>query len=363
MATLEHGSLGRGGSSVKHLDLCLMCRHCESICPNAVAYGEMLVNIRAQKKGGASFVSRFGRGLLIRLLTFRLSRRVMIGMARKISLKIRPSANSLFRILRGLGTLPPRQTSQIQKAYLAGDESSLSDGREKVGVFLGCVAEELDRATIESVLAVLEALQCDPVIPKEATCCGAIWESQGFVNKARYSGEAAIRAFVRQGVKKVLVAATGCVESLRGAVHLSGEEIEIIEVCEFLANHPGLPSIPLRYVAETALVHEPCTMRNVLKSQDSVERMLAFLPGLEWTALPGNDQCCGAAGLYGVLHSRMATKLAEGKARVIDERKPDVVLTTNWVCGAHIGAVMPDGRQVEIIHPVTLLARRLQSYD
>jgi glycolate oxidase iron-sulfur subunit len=48
MALVDQGRLELGESFVLHIDRCLNCRNCETVCPSGVEYGKILELARAQ---------------------------------------------------------------------------------------------------------------------------------------------------------------------------------------------------------------------------------------------------------------------------------------------------------------------------
>src|SRR5262249_47262855 len=56
--SLAEGRIGLTDSAVAHLDLCLGCRACETVCPSGVPYGQLIEAARAeierQRPGGAA---------------------------------------------------------------------------------------------------------------------------------------------------------------------------------------------------------------------------------------------------------------------------------------------------------------------
>ena len=60
MALVDQGRLELGEAFVTHIDRCLNCRNCETVCPSGVEYGKILELARAQieQKYKRPFVSR-----------------------------------------------------------------------------------------------------------------------------------------------------------------------------------------------------------------------------------------------------------------------------------------------------------------
>jgi len=78
--------------------------------------------------------------------------------------------------------------------------------------------------------------------------------------------------------------------------------------------------------------------------------------------LPGNDTCCGAAGTYLLDQPELALRLAEPKVQALSTLRPRWLVSTNTGCAAHLGAAASAaGLDVEVLHPVVLLARALDS--
>ena len=107
-------------------------------------------------------------------------------------------------------------------------------------------------------------------------------------------------------------------------------------------------------------MHEPCTLQNVMRSGGAVQTLLARVPGLSIAALAGNDQCCGAAGVYFLSQPEMADALRADKLGAIRDAAPRFVVTSNIGCALFL---VPGLRSLdlttEVLHPVSLLARQL----
>jgi glycolate oxidase iron-sulfur subunit len=89
---------------------------------------------------------------------------------------------------------------------------------------------------------------------------------------------------------------------------------------------------------------------------------LAAIPGVTIVDTPGAAQCCGAAGLYGLLQPELSQAVLAPKVTELVAAKPDVVATGNPGCVMQLGAALAaDGRlgapPPPVVHPVELLDR------
>jgi glycolate oxidase iron-sulfur subunit len=117
--------------------------------------------------------------------------------------------------------------------------------------------------------------------------------------------------------------------------------------------------LSLRPLPCKALVHEPCSHRNLLKDTGAIYRVLGLIPELDVRPLPGNATCCGAAGTYLLDQPAMAGALLGGKLAALAEQVPDFLLTTNPGCALHLAAgIRETGLAIEVCHPVELIERQ-----
>jgi glycolate oxidase iron-sulfur subunit len=72
--------------------------------------------------------------------------------------------------------------------------------------------------------------------------------------------------------------------------------------------------------------------------------------------------CCGSAGIYNITQPEMSQKLLERKLANIAVTGVGVVASANPGCCVQLEAGMrAAGRAIEIVHPITLLARAYRS--
>ena len=80
------------------------------------------------------------------------------------------------------------------------------------------------------------------------------------------------------------------------------------------------------------------------------------IPGVKLVPLRGAEDCCGGAGIYGLLHQDLGGKILRDKVDAVAETKAAVVTTPNPGCMMQIGAgLIIHGHDTVVSHPVELL--------
>jgi glycolate oxidase iron-sulfur subunit len=87
--------------------------------------------------------------------------------------------------------------------------------------------------------------------------------------------------------------------------------------------------------AERVVFHPPCTLQHAQKIRGSVEALLTEL-GATVLPFPETHLCCGSAGTYSVLQADLSSQLRERKLANINTQRPDVILSANIGCIAHL---------------------------
>ena len=207
MALVDQGRLELGDTFVTHIDRCLNCRNCETVCPSGVEYGKILELARAQieQKYKRPFASRVAA-------RFRVSPPAALPPQNRCrsplsahlpALRTRAAVARATGILRLLGLqdrekLLPRIDSEFFFSELGKTFPAKGQRRARVAFFAGCVAQvtfsELNRATIR----VLQANGCEVVVPAAQTCCGALAAHAGVRDVARELARAEFRRVPRR---------------------------------------------------------------------------------------------------------------------------------------------------------------------
>ncbi|MFO1204286.1 MAG: (Fe-S)-binding protein [Burkholderiales bacterium] len=349
----------------EHLDLCLNCRACEAVCPNGVAYGPLYDLARGLPGIGSGAAARSAvpsrgwfsplalrtAGTLLRLYQRSGAQRLVRG-----TKLLRKSG-----LARAEAFLPPLPDAVCFRANYPAVGNPVGE----VALFLGCVARIVDTDALQAAIYVLTHLGYSVHVPAEQNCCGALHAHAGDGQSARVLWQANERAFAAFRELPIVTLVSGCgARLLDYGAHYgeAGRAVarRVVDAAAFLAQAPGWARVQCAPLRARAAVHEPCTLRNVMRAGGAAQRLLAYIPDLSIESLAGNDQCCGAAGVYFLSQPEMAEALRADKLAAVAAMSPEFLITSNIGCALFLGeALRSAGSSIQVLHPVTLVARQL----
>lgn len=372
LRALADGALAPSDRLAHHISQCLSCRACERVCPAGVQYGQIIdagrQHLASQRP--APMLTRLAQRLLLDGLIARPQalRRMVQGLRlyQRSGLARLAQATHLVDLLglgRWQGFLPALPAPRRWPAEIAAQAPT----RGRVSLFLGCVASAIDRLTLESAVAVLTRLGYTVTIPPQQTCCGALHWHQGQAQRARMLMRRNLSAF-GEGDQPIVYLASGCGTSLRDYASLLPDtpaahsfSQRAVEIHQFLRAVRWPDDLPIAPLAARVAVHDPCSLRHTLRAERGVYEVLARIPRAQILSLPENQLCCGGAGSYPLREPAMAERLRRRKLAHIAALAPDVLVSANIGCALQLAAGMREaGLPIEVLHPITLLARQLK---
>jgi glycolate oxidase iron-sulfur subunit len=388
-----------------HMDRCLTCRACEAVCPSQVHFGQLIDGARTmmdsernlprgepvmRKAGLKSWIKREFIAKPARLDALRpLLRFYQNSSLQKLIRKSGLLGGTKFAALEAqlpfieapvasYGTINARTWEPVYPTF--------AQPRGQVGLFLGCVARLTDSTTQNAAISVLNRLGYTVHVPSGQTCCGALHQHNGERTTAEQLALQNIAAFNALKLDAILSTASGCGVQL-GEYGLSpfsqpsssGSQVQdeapqdgragrrvlkfsanVADIGAFLDAAEGWNGVKLAPLPHKIAVHEPCSLRNVLRGSTHVYALLARIPGARITPLAGNDQCCGAAGTYFIDQPEMAAPLLRDKMTALKASGARYLATSNVGCAMHISSALREtGSEIEVVHPVTLIARQM----
>lgn len=394
MRAVAEGRLdARSEAFTTHIDRCLGCRACETVCPSGVEYGHLLERARE------TVATTAGTGpetrLLLGVFGSRLGSRLAMAGARLFratglaTLLARLLPRPLARIRFGLAMLgatrpwpalrriagaektvpsefrgPGSPRPEVAAAAPAGSPTARAP-RLRVAMLTGCVQDGLFGRVNAATTRVLEANDCEVMAVPEQVCCGALHAHAGARDRARELARSNIEAFEAAGVDHVVVNAAGCGAAMKEYGMLLADDpawaerarafsARVRDVSEFLAELGPRPGAPLRV---RVTYDAPCHLHHAQRITHTPLAVLsAAVPGIEIAPLRNADECCGGAGIYGLLHPELGGKILDDKVDAVLETGADVVVTPNPGCMMQIGAgLVLAGSEVPVLHPIELL--------
>lgn len=358
-----------------HLSHCLGCRACEAVCPSEVAYGELLDNGRAWIRQHPANKIKNDRFTSFLINTFTNPNRLRL-LGRGLAWYQGGGLQKLVRASRVLGhgklrgleeSLPPL----ANQMPLHQDYPAHGPVQGTVGLFTGCASNLFGRDAILSAIYVFNRLGYNVHIPKEQACCGALHQHYGEPQTARLFVESNIAAFISTGVDTIISLATGCGATLseygsmtpqNGSAKSFADKHR--DISTFLCQVPWPKNIRCAPLRKVVAIHEPCTMRNVLQCEQAPYQLLERIPELEIKSLDKNDQCCGAAGLYNVIHPEQAMLLGKQKHQPLSASNASILVTSNIGCAMQLAAeIRKAGLDMRVVHPIELIAEQLKKHS
>lgn len=383
MKGLADGRIQPGEEVIKHLDLCLDCRACETACPSGVVYHELIEETRAKLESTKSrtLTSKLMRALFFHVFPYPTRLKIALLPARMLQrvglwrwLTQGPLSKLMPAQFRKMQQMLPEHGAIWEKPLAAHYPRREEAGCEnepvaRIAFFSGCVGSALFQAVNRQSVELLAHLGCDVWVPDNQTCCSAIHHHGGEHEKALQLARQNIDAFLTMNPKPDYIVnnIAGCGASLREYDHLLRDDPAYADKAkDFTARVRDIsevlvaikPARPTQAVHEKVTYHDACHLAHAQKVTSPPREILTWIEGLQVEVLPESDMCCGAAGTYNLEQPDMAMQLGERKIRHIESTGSEICVTGNVGCAMQIdGEARRLGVKLQVIHPVTLLHR------
>lgn len=384
-----------------HLDNCLACHGCETVCPSGVQYGKLLMETReVMAATDFSLAHRLKRFIfrwvlpntgLLRLGGAALRFYQRSGLQRVLR------ASGLFKLIPNLAagealtpTVPRHKT--LHPGQVFGDPAG-----ELVVLPLGCVMDVFYNPVHWDTITVLTANGYRVHIPENA-CCGALAHHAGDVDITRTLAVSMMDKLLQGNPAWIVMNSAGCGSSMKDYPHLlAGDAAQaeiarrfadkVVDVTELLAKKPLAPF--KRLLHNRIAYHAACHLYHVQGVKTQPVALLEQVPGLELVPLQNAELCCGSAGIYNLEHPALSQEilaakmdtiravcLPESSANVLTtpltdacltsaaslEKPVDTIVTGNPGCLLQLEkGAREAGLPLQIRHPISVLAEAYRS--
>ncbi len=349
MKALAEGRLELDADAVRHLDLCLGCRGCETACPSGVHYGRLIEKARTyvEREYRRNWIERLKRAMVgwlfphpsrMRALLAPLWLLERVGLRQVFARMLPPALREWIELLPPL--VKPQTRGTTQAATDAATDAPT------VIVHHGCVAQVLTPSENTDSEMLLARAGYRVARLARTVCCGALDLHTGNYARAIRFARENVRMLSRSGAKAIVSAASGCSVVMAGYGELLRDDPVVAADPRAVASSvTDLSTLllqrcmrPSNEFEAKVTYHDACHLAHGLGIREAPRALLQSIPGVELVEMAESDVCCGSAGSYNLTEPAMARELVRRKADNIVGTGADYVVLANPGCEFQIGA-------------------------
>jgi len=316
-----------------HLDRCLICKACETTCPSGVEYSKLL-------EIGQYVIDKDRK------------RSAWQNLQRAVLNKILPNAarlHWLFSIARLFRILLPAQWETGLTLKKASLPAPTAEHKRRMLLLKGCVQSQVAPDINRAAMHLMDRLEISLVEDTRSNgCCGAISHHLTKPADAARAMRENIDAWwpeIENGLEAIVITASGCSPHvkeygrlLRGDTSYREKAQRVSQLAKDISELVSIDEIQKfkKLVKPIKLAfHSPCSLQHGQRIVGVVERILQ---GLGYLLTPVNNAhlCCGAAGTYTLLQSKISDQLLINKVVALEKGHPQVIATANIGCLLHL---------------------------
>ena len=347
---------------VKHIDRCLSCYSCMTTCPAGVNYMHIIDHGKKyiEKNFKRPFFDRITRNFLSVVLP-----NVKIFKISSILVKISKPFKFLLpgKIKDMLDLMPtsfPKKTLPSKEIYKVNSKKKIA----RVALLTGCVQKEISPQINEATIRLLNRHGVEVVTPKKIRCCGSLNHHLGKEDDAHKDFKNNIITWYEEHKKgnldAILSNTSGCGTTIKDYGFIFRDDKELSKKAKIISN---LTKDITEYLFDSLKLnishkeknyriayHSACSMQHGQKVHLQPISLLKKTNN-EILEIPEGHICCGSAGTYNILQSKIAKQLLDKKVKNIESLKPDFISTGNIGCITQIS----HGTKVPILHTIEVL--------
>lgn len=363
---LHEGNLEPNPTLSHHLDTCLACLSCETVCPANVKFEKILEAGRGFTREHRSFIQRCKQTLLLSMLTTAGTRSVVKNIFKIYHLlgihKILKNASIRFPYaLRIFKLIPEPQ----QLAFTESFTSNITE-KSRVALVTSCASDLFSDTTQASAKYVLQALNYEIVEPTPLRCCGALHQHNGHLVTAQHLMQKFSGSLTNERFDTLISLATGCAAQLNRYPELLGHDAttELIskhtDINAFVLQQLEIHKLKFKPLPKKVFIHKPCTQNFKAHGLHTVEQLLSKIPEIQLCIFEDELACCGAGGMNSLTQAKLADDLIANKISELTSSNATHLVTSNIGCSLHFQAQLHhENSAIITCHPITLLAQQL----
>ena len=375
MRAADEGRVDLTPRVLAHFDQCLQCRACETACPSGVPYGRIMEGARADifQQKGQGRRARLLWNVIMRGIFPHPRRLRLLGLSlrayQRLGLQWLVRRSGLLRLLPSrlaeIEALTPDATNPF---FLPRDVERYAPAAEptaRAAMLTGCVMPLIFGATHHATARVLSRNGVRVLATPDQICCGALHAHSGDLRTARELARKNVDVFLADDPDAIVVNSAGCGSHMKEYAHLlrdddayadKGKRFAALvrDVHEYLVEI-GIDA-PAGVLDRAVTYQDSCHLVHAQKVTDAPRTVLRAIPGLELREMLHPDRCCGSAGIYSVVQSKLSRAILKEKMDEINATGAEQVCTANPGCMVQLdNGLRLFGKGGRSVHVVDLL--------
>lgn len=237
----------------------------------------------------------------------------------------------------------------------------------KVTLFATCLVDMFQSSAGKATVELLERLGCEIDFPESQVCCGQPAYNSGYVKEAKEAMKSMIDTFI--DAEYVVSPSGSCITMFREYPHVfKGDPVwepkakklaaKSYELTQFIVNVLKIEDVGASFQGKVTY-HTSCHMTRLLGVKKAPMILLSNVNGLEFTELPGKEQCCGFGGTFSVKMAQISEQMVDEKVRHVEETGAEYLIGADAGCLMNIGGrIERQGKPIKVLHIAEILNSR-----
>jgi L-lactate dehydrogenase complex protein LldE len=237
----------------------------------------------------------------------------------------------------------------------------------KVTLFATCIVDMFQSSAGIATVELLERLGCEIEFPESQVCCGQPAYNSGYVKEAKEAMKSMIDTFI--DAEYVVSPSGSCITMFREYPHVfKGDPVwepkakklaaKSFELTQFIVDVLKIEDVGARFDGKVTY-HTSCHMTRLLGVKKAPMILLSNVKGLEFTELPGKEQCCGFGGTFSVKMAQISEQMVDEKVMHVEETGAEYLIGADAACLMNIGGrIERQGKPIKVLHIAEVLNSR-----
>lgn len=237
----------------------------------------------------------------------------------------------------------------------------------RVSLFGTCLVDMMKADIGIATVELLERLGCEIDYPEGQICCGQATYNSGYLEETKPAMKRMIETF--ENSEYVVSPSGSCIYMIKEYPHIFKDDPvygpkakafaeKSYELTQFIVEVLGIEDVGARFNGKVTY-HPSCHMTRLLGVKEAPLTLLSNVKGLEFTELPGKEQCCGFGGTFSVKMGQISEKIVDEKVEHVKETGAQVLTGADYACLMNIGGRIERlGVPIKVMHIAQILNSR-----